>query len=52
MQWYVEMCEQGLDITPLITHRFTLDKWREVFATLMDKRKTGALKLVIEPPAA
>jgi threonine dehydrogenase-like Zn-dependent dehydrogenase len=49
MQWYVEMCEQGLDMTPLITHRFTLDGWREVFATLMNKRKTRALKIVIEP---
>jgi threonine dehydrogenase-like Zn-dependent dehydrogenase len=49
MQWYVEMCEQGLDITALISHRFALSDWREAFATLMNKGRTGALKVVLEP---
>ncbi len=49
MQWYVEMCEQGLDVTALISHRFALSDWRKAFDTLMNKGKTGALKIVLEP---
>ncbi len=51
MQWYVEMCEDGLDVTDLVTHRFALTDWREAFATLMNKGKTGALKIVLDPQA-
>jgi threonine dehydrogenase-like Zn-dependent dehydrogenase len=49
MQWYVEMCEQGLDVTGLISHRFALADWRQAFDTLMNKGKTGAMKVVLEP---
>jgi len=49
MEIYLRLAERGLDVTPLITHRFTLERWREAFQTLMKRRSSGAIKIVIEP---
>jgi threonine dehydrogenase-like Zn-dependent dehydrogenase len=49
MQWYLDFCADGLDISALVTHRFALSQWREAFAALMSKRQTGAIKVVLEP---
>jgi threonine dehydrogenase-like Zn-dependent dehydrogenase len=45
----MEMCTEGMDLTALVSHRFALSQWREAFATLMSKGRSGALKVVLEP---
>lgn len=37
------------DLSPLITHRFPLHRFREALATATDKRASGAIKVVLEP---
>jgi L-iditol 2-dehydrogenase len=38
-----------VDLQPLITHRFTLDRWREAVAVALDKRHHRAVKVVLQP---
>jgi threonine dehydrogenase-like Zn-dependent dehydrogenase len=48
-QWLVSLYGAGLfDPTPLITHRFTLDRMDDAFAVLGD-RSAGAVKVIVEP---
>jgi threonine dehydrogenase-like Zn-dependent dehydrogenase len=49
MEWYMDMCTEGMDLTALVSHRFALSQWRDAFATLMSKGRSGALKVVLEP---
>ena len=44
MQAYFELVARGLDVTPIITHRFPLRDYKKAFMTLHDKGKTGAVK--------
>ena len=44
MQVYFELAGRGMDITPIITHRFALADYKRAFLTLRDKGKTGAVK--------
>lgn len=52
MEIYLRLVERGLDVTPLITHRFTLERWRQAFQTLIHRRKSGAVKIVFDESAA
>ena len=47
MRW---ICEDRLDLSPLITHHFELKDIQEAYETFRDK-KDGALKVVVEFPA-
>jgi threonine dehydrogenase-like Zn-dependent dehydrogenase len=47
MEIFLGLLEQGLDITPIITHRFKLTEWREAFRTLFDRRASGAVKVIL-----
>jgi threonine dehydrogenase-like Zn-dependent dehydrogenase len=38
-----------LPIGELVTHRFGLDQWRLAMATVLDRRRSGAIKVVFEP---
>jgi threonine dehydrogenase-like Zn-dependent dehydrogenase len=40
---------RGLDLTPVITHRFPLARWDEAVLALKDSRRTGAVKVLLEP---
>jgi threonine dehydrogenase-like Zn-dependent dehydrogenase len=44
MQIYFELAARGMDVTPLLTHRFALDDYKRAFLTLRDKGKTRAVK--------
>jgi threonine dehydrogenase-like Zn-dependent dehydrogenase len=46
---YFDLAQAGLDLTPVITHRFPLERWREAVLTLADARRTGAVKVLLEP---
>jgi threonine dehydrogenase-like Zn-dependent dehydrogenase len=49
MQWYFEwLCEGRLDATPIVTHRFALDRYREAFLACRHQGRSGALKVVFE----
>ena len=37
-----------VDLTGMLTHTFTLDEWREAFATIADQGDTGAIKVAID----
>jgi threonine dehydrogenase-like Zn-dependent dehydrogenase len=49
MEHYLDFVRAGLDLTPVITHRFPLDRWDEAVLTLKDARHTGAVKILLEP---
>lgn len=49
MEHYFDFAAAGLDLTPVITHRFPLERWREAVLTLKDARHTGAVKVLLEP---
>ena len=48
MEAYFRLLGRGLDITPIITHRFPLARYRDAFATLHAKGKNGAVKAMFE----
>ncbi len=49
MEHYLRMVEQGkLDLSPLITHRFRLEQFREAFITLNSKARHRAVKAVFD----
>lgn len=43
------MKEKKVDLEPLITHRFPLEKYKEAFVTATKKGKDSAIKIVLEP---
>jgi threonine dehydrogenase-like Zn-dependent dehydrogenase len=49
MQWYFEWIRtRKLDVTPIITHRFPLDGYREAFLTCHDQGRHGAVKVLFD----
>jgi threonine dehydrogenase-like Zn-dependent dehydrogenase len=49
MEHYFDFVADGFDLTPVITHRFPLERWDEAVLTLKDARRTGAVKVLLEP---
>jgi threonine dehydrogenase-like Zn-dependent dehydrogenase len=49
MEHYFDFIADGLDLTPVITHRFPLERWDEAILALKDSRHTGAVKVLLEP---
>jgi threonine dehydrogenase-like Zn-dependent dehydrogenase len=45
---YLELSSQGLDLTRLITHRFSLQAWPEAFTACMQRRASAAVKVVFD----
>jgi threonine dehydrogenase-like Zn-dependent dehydrogenase len=50
MEHYFDFVAAGLDLTPVITHRFPLERWDEAVLTVKNARRTGAVKVLLEPP--
>ena len=51
MAWYLEFVAEGrLDPTPILTHRFALDDWRDAFLACGDQGRSGAVKVLFEFP--
>jgi threonine dehydrogenase-like Zn-dependent dehydrogenase len=49
MEWYLELVRtRGLDITPILTHRFALAAWKDAFRTSFDQGATGAVKMLFD----
>ncbi len=49
MEWYFELLRtRALDVTPILTHRFPLARWREAFLACFDQEKSGAVKVLFE----
>jgi threonine dehydrogenase-like Zn-dependent dehydrogenase len=49
MEWYLEFVrERRLDVTPIITHRYPLDAWRDAFLACHDQGGSGAVKVLFE----
>jgi threonine dehydrogenase-like Zn-dependent dehydrogenase len=46
---YFDFAARGLDLTPMITHRFPLDEWKRAVMTIARRRRTGAVKVLLEP---
>jgi threonine dehydrogenase-like Zn-dependent dehydrogenase len=49
MEHYFDFVAGGLDLTPVITHRFPLERWDQAVLALKDSRRTGAVKVLLEP---
>ncbi len=49
MEHYFDFVSGGMDLTPVITHRFPLERWDEAILALKDSRRTGAVKVLLEP---
>jgi threonine dehydrogenase-like Zn-dependent dehydrogenase len=46
---YFDWVSAGLDLSPLVTHRFRLAEWDKAVLTAADARHTGAIKVVLRP---
>ena len=49
MLHYFDFVSDGLDLTPVITHRFPLTRWDEAVLAVKDSRRTGAVKVLLQP---
>ena len=49
MEHYFDFVSAGLDLAPVITHRFPLERWDQAVLALKDSRRTGAVKVLLEP---
>ena len=49
MEHYFDFIRGGFDLTPVITHRFPLERWDEAVLAVKDSRRTGAVKVLLEP---
>ena len=50
MEHYFDFIADGFDLTPVITHRFPLERWDEAVLAVKNARHTGAVKVLLEPP--
>jgi threonine dehydrogenase-like Zn-dependent dehydrogenase len=49
MEHYFDFVADGLNLTPVITHRFPLERWDEAVLAVKDSRRTGAVKVLLQP---
>jgi threonine dehydrogenase-like Zn-dependent dehydrogenase len=47
MELYMDLVKQGrIDVTPILTHRFTLDQYRDAFLACGEQGSSGAVKVL------
>jgi threonine dehydrogenase-like Zn-dependent dehydrogenase len=47
MELYMDLVKQGrIDVTPILTHRFTLDQYRDAFLACGEQGASGAVKVL------
>jgi threonine dehydrogenase-like Zn-dependent dehydrogenase len=52
MEIYLDLVAQRrIDVTPILTHRFTLEAYREAFLACGDQGRSGAVKVLFTYPA-
>ncbi len=50
MEHYIDfVTDRGLDITPMLTHRYNLDQWWDALKSLARQGDSGALKVAFTP---
>jgi threonine dehydrogenase-like Zn-dependent dehydrogenase len=51
MEWYLEFIRTGkIDVTPILTHRFALDDYREAFMNCYKQGDSKSVKVLFEFP--
>jgi len=51
MEIYLDLvATRRIDVTPILTHRFSLDQWREAFLACGEQGRSGAVKVLFEYP--
>jgi threonine dehydrogenase-like Zn-dependent dehydrogenase len=49
LEHYLDFARSGrIDISPMLTHTFRLDEWRDAFTTIATQDKTGAIKVAFD----
>ncbi|HEX5614699.1 MAG TPA: zinc-binding dehydrogenase [Acidimicrobiia bacterium] len=49
IEHYLDLVRDGrVDISPMLTHTFRLDEWRDAFTTLARQDRTGAIKVAFD----
>jgi threonine dehydrogenase-like Zn-dependent dehydrogenase len=49
LEHYLDMVRAGrIDISPMLTHTFRLDAWRDAFTTIARQDQTGAIKVAFD----
>jgi threonine dehydrogenase-like Zn-dependent dehydrogenase len=49
IEHYLDLVRSGrVDISPMLTHTFRLDEWREAFTTIARQDETGAIKVAFD----
>jgi threonine dehydrogenase-like Zn-dependent dehydrogenase len=46
---YFDFAAEGLDLTPMITHRYPLSEWKRAISTIARVNRTGAVKVLLTP---
>ena len=46
---YFDFVRAGLDLTPLITHRYPLTRWQDAVLAVANRASTGSIKVLLEP---
>jgi threonine dehydrogenase-like Zn-dependent dehydrogenase len=47
MEIYLDLVKSGrIDVTPILTHRYRLDQWKEAFLACGEQAKSGAVKVL------
>jgi threonine dehydrogenase-like Zn-dependent dehydrogenase len=49
MEHYFDFIAGGMDLTPVVTHRFRLEQWADAVLTVKNSRRTGAVKVLLQP---
>jgi threonine dehydrogenase-like Zn-dependent dehydrogenase len=50
IQHYLDFVSAGrIDLTPMLTHVFSLAEWRAAFGALADQERSGAIKVALRP---
>src|SRR2546422_129601 len=51
MEIYLDLvASKRIDVTPILTHRFTLEEWRAAFLACGEQGRSGAVKVLFEYP--
>jgi threonine dehydrogenase-like Zn-dependent dehydrogenase len=49
MEIYLDLVARGrIDVTPILSHRFRLDEWREAFLACGEQGRSGAVKVLFD----
>ncbi len=49
IEHYLDLASAGrVDVTPMLTHTYRLEEWRDAFLTIANQGETGAIKVAID----